>query len=150
LATARKKTAAAVEEAKKLLNSVPQYPKAVIEWECKMNPDPYFNSCYMPEETVQPTYSLLRYSNIRNTAPWNYSSLGLCPIDDHSYRSFYKDPAGKWSKFETLTLLELIKEHGAEDSVWKDIITEHHLLRIRHSSVEDCQGRFLTILALAS
>jgi len=127
----------------------PSFPRAVIRWECSMNPDPSFNSCCYAQESIQPTYSIAKYESFRTSQPWNFASLGLAPITDASYQQFYRDPDGNWNKMETIVLLELIKDVGVEPEAWKTIV-DHPLMKLRHGSIEDCQARFFTILALAS
>jgi len=139
-----KKEGEAAEESR------PRFPRASIEWECSMNPDPYFRSCSAAQEAVQPTYSLVKYATMRPSAPWNYAGLGLAPITDESYKMFFRDTSGRWSKFETLALLEALRDNGMDgEAVWKEVAADP-LLRLRHADHTDCQHRFLTILALAS
>ena len=127
-----------------------EFPRPRIEWECSMNPDPWFNSCEVAQETIQPTYTLAAYSTLRPTTPWNFSSLGLAPITDDTYKQLYRDPLAKWSKMETIVLLEQIRDKGLEsDAVWKEIAA-HPLLKLRHAEVQDCQLRFFGVLSLAS
>lgn len=118
-------------------------PPPTVGWTCEHNnTDSIHNNCDAPEEVYDS--KVWAIDNFRTTNPWTVSTLGLAPITDALYDSYYSHP--EWTKWETIVLLELVRQNGLQQIT---TFCLHPLLAARHS-LDECEARILQMFATAS